>query len=546
MWESFSKCISALLFLAAFAASAQTVKLTPHEKAWLNERGGVIQFASAQNYPPFEFTGENGESQGMAVEMGSWMAQEVGFKAEFFHMTIKEAREAVLSGRYDAVSCLFYSKERSQEFGFTPVIFQVPASIFVPFSCTNIEAVDDLKGKTVAVPERRYGEEFIRQRGLECHLLLTPSYKEAVEAVVQYKADALIGDDQVVYNYLYQNGWIERVKKAGRTLYTGQACMAVVKTNQPLLSILTKAVEQARTAGVIGPIERKWSGVEYTPTGFQIFRYIHHVVIGVGILLAAVLLFWMWNVQLSKRVLEKTGQLRSSEERLRTIFQNSPDAIFIEDDKGTILDANPAACAFRQLSRRELIGRSMLDLIPSSRREEVNRDFKKWVTGELKRYEGLLQAGDGREVPIEVIGAPLRFNGKSAVLLLVRDMTERKRAERAFKESEMRYRGLIEAQSNFIVRIDTEGCFTFVNEAFCRFVGRVSGELIEHDSRSYIYHDDIAVHDKAIEALVTRRERVVTVEHRMRARTRTAWVQWENVAVFDESGRVVEIQSVGQ
>jgi PAS domain S-box-containing protein len=47
-------------------------------------------------------------------------------------------------------------------------------------------------------------------------------------------------------------------------------------------------------------------------------------------------------------------------------------------------------------------------------------------------------------------------------------------------------------------------------------------------------------------SLVSRRERVVAVEHRMRARTRTAWVQWENIAVFDESGKVVEIQSVGQ
>ena len=512
----------------------------------MDEHGGVIHFASEQNYPPFEFTGENGESQGMAVELGNWMATEAGFKAEFFHMTIKEAREAVLSGRYDVVTCLFYSKERSQDFGFTPVIFHVPASIFVAASCTNIETVDDLKGKIVAVPERRYGEEFIRQRGLECHLLLTPGYEEAVGAVAQHKADALIGDDQVVYYYLYQNGLAERVKKVGRTLYTGQACMAVAKTNQTLLSILTKSVEQARTAGVIRPIENKWSGLEYTSTGFQVFRYIRYVIIGIGILLAAVLLFWIWNIQLAKRVLEKTDQLRSSEERLRTIFQNSPDAIFIEDDSGTILDASPAACAFHRLSHRELVGRNMIDLVPSALREEAKSDFLKWFTGELKRHESLLQAGDGREVPVEVIGAPLRFNGKSAVLLLVRDMTERKRAEHALKESEMRYRGLIEAQGNFIVRIDPEGLFTFVNEAFCRFAGRTNGELIGRDSRSYIYHDDIMIHDKAIEALVSRRERVVTVEHRMRARTRTAWVQWENVAVFDESGRVVEIQSVGQ
>ena len=549
MQKSFFKSVSAVLFLflfpVVFAAPAQTVKLTPQERAWLNERSGKIHFAGAQNYPPFEFTGENGESLGMAVELGRWMAEEAGFKAEFFHMPLKEAREAVLSGQYDVITCLFYSKERTREFGFTPVIFQIPASVFVPVSCSNIVTAGDLKGKTVAVPERRYGEEFIRQRGIDCRLLLTPSYKEAVEAVAQGNADALIGDDQVVYNYLYQNGWTEQVKKTGRPLYTGQCCMAVAATNQMLLSILTKAVEQARVAGVIGPIEHKWSGLEYTSVGFQIFRYIRYVIIGAGILLAAVLLFWIWDIRLARRVLLKTEQLRNSEERLRTIFQNSPDAIFIEDGHGIVLDANPVACAFYDLSRSELVGKNIFDLLPAGRREEEKRNFYKWFNGELKRHEGLLQSGDGRDVPVEVIGSPLRFEGKSAVLLLVRDMTERKQAEMALKESEMRYRGLIEAQSNFIVRTDTDGIFTFVNEAFCRFVGRARGELIGHDSRSYVYYDDISIPDKAIEVLVARRERVAVVEHRMRARTRTAWVQWENIAVFDESGRVVEIQSVG-
>jgi len=549
MRSYFYKTISAffflVLFFAVFTASARTVNLTPQEKAWLNERGGVIRFASAQNYPPFEFAGENGESLGMVVELVKRLAAEAGFRAEFFHMTAEAAREAVLSERYDAVTCLFYSKEREKEFGFTPVIFQVPASIFVPASCDNIKTFDDLDGKTIAAPELRYGEEFIRQRGIECHLLLTSGYKEAIRAVVKNRADALIGEDQVVYHYLYQNGWADRVKKVGLPLYTGQGCMAVAATNQVLLSILTKAVEQARDTGVIGPIKHQWFWMEYTSTGFQIFRYIRYGIIGAGILLIAVLLFWVWNIRLSKRVIEKAGQLRNSEERLRTIFQNSPDAILVEDDNGTILDANPAACAFHKMSHRELVGRNMLDLVPSGRREEAERDFRKWFTGELTRHEGLSRNGAGREVPVEVIGAPLRFNGKSAVLLLARDMTERKQAEQALKESEMRYRGLIEAQSNFIVRIDTEGRFTFVNEAFCRFIGSAFDELIRRDSRSYIYHDDVTVHDKAIEALVARRERVVTVEHRMRARTRTAWVQWENIAVFDESGRVVEIQSVG-
>lgn len=538
--------LAACCLLLFSSASADSIQLTSQEKAWQKGHDGVIRFACTENYPPFEFIGAAGESLGMAIEAGNWMAAEAGFKAKYSHMSLKEAREAVLSGEYDVVTCLFYSDERVRDFGFTPVVFKVPASIFVSQSCTEIKGPEDLNGKTVVVPEKDYAEEFIRHQKIDCRILPTPSFKQAVEAVATGQADVVIGDEQTVYYYLYQNGWTERVKKVGRPLYTGQCCMAVARTNQTLLAILTKSVERARTSGIIGRIEHKWSGIEYTSIGFQTIRYIRYVVIGIGVLLVTVLLFWVWDIRLSRRVLEKTEQLRNSEERLRTIFQNSPDAIFIEDENGSVLDANPVACEFHNLSHNELIGRNMLDLVPEDSRNDVKRDFSKWFTGELKRYDGVSLAGDGRVVPVEIIGATMRFSGKRAVMLMVRDITQRKQSEQALKESEMRYRGLIEAQSNFIIRTDPEGTFTFVNEAFCQFVGRLRGDLIGNSIHSYIYYDDMAILEKVTGSLVSRRERVVAVEHRMRARTRTAWVQWENIAVFDESGKVVEIQSVGQ
>ncbi|MDD3275811.1 MAG: PAS domain S-box protein [Kiritimatiellales bacterium] len=547
MHRFFSKGVAAACCLLLFSsASADSIQLTSQEQAWLNDHDGVIRFASTENYPPFEFIGVEGAPLGMAIEVGNWLATNTGFTAEFYHMPLKEARVAVLSGMCDVVTCLFYSDERARDFGFTPVVFKVPASIFVPSASGDIQTLSDLNGKTVAVPEQDYAEEFLHQQNINCRILPTPSFKQAVAAVATGQADAIIGDEQVVYYYLYQNSWMERVKKVGRPLYTGQCCMAVDRTNQTLLAILSKSVERAQAGGVIDRVQRKWSGIEYTSLGFQTVRYIRYVVIGIGVLLVAVLLFWVWDIRLSRRVLEKTEQLRNSEERLRTIFQNSPDAIFIEDENGNVLDANPVACEFHNLGHNELIGRNMLDLVPEDSRNDVKRDFSKWFTGELKRYDGVSLAGDGRVVPVEIIGATMRFSGKRAVMLMVRDITQRKQSEQALKESEMRYRGLIEAQSNFIIRTDTEGTFTFVNEAFCRFVGRLRGDLIGNSIHSYIYYDDMAILEKVTGSLVSRRERVVAVEHRMRARTRTAWVQWENIAVFDESGKVVEIQSVGQ
>lgn len=268
--------------------------------------------------------------------------------------------------------------------------------------------------------------------------------------------------------------------------------------------------------------------------------------LGMGILLLVVLLFWLWDVRLTHHIQIKTKQLRNSEERLRTIFQYSPDAIFIEDEKGIVLDANPVACAFHGKTHDEMVGASVFDLVPEHCREDIKREFSKWFTGELKRYEGLSFSGDGREVPVEVIGAPLRYEGKNAILLLVRDMTERNRAERALKESEMRYRGLVETQNSLIIRMDTEGRLTFVNEAFCRFVGRSRGELIGALFHPFVYYEDLDQTKQSFGDLSSLCQESVVTEQRIYAKSYVAWVHWEATSVFDESGQVVEIQIVGQ
>ena len=58
----------------------------------------------------------------------------------------------------------------------------------------------------------------------------------------------------------------------------------------------------------------------------------------------------------------------------------------------------------------------------------------------------------------------------------MRDVTEQRRAEQRLRASEARYRSLVEDQTEFIVRHTPDGIRTFVNEAYCRYVGRPSGD----------------------------------------------------------------------
>jgi PAS domain S-box-containing protein len=538
--------------LSVFAAAAvlsvaplYAVSLTAEAWDYLQTHDSVIEFVCQESYPPFEFVDENGESSGMAVELVRWLATELDFRASFSHVPLQQAQQGVLSGRYDVMTTLFHSENPDERFNTTPVLFNVPVSVFIRTGRADIRTPTDLNGKTIAMQSGDYAQEFLDAQGTAYTLILTRDTAQAVDAVMAGRADALIGGEQMVFYSLYAAELTDALKKIGEPLYVGQYSMAVASGNEALLSILNKGVEKAKAGGLVAKISRKWLGIEYTPFGFQMVRYIRYIGIGVGLLLAALLLFWIWDVRLAHRVQERTRQLQRSEERLRTVFQNSPDAIFIEDEDGTVLEANPVACAFHKMSRDELVGRNIAGLIPENFRKEARRELRKWFTGEMKRYEGISHTADGREVPVEIIGAPMRYEGKTAVLLLVRDMTDRRSAELALRESELRYRGLVEAQNSFIVRVDPQGRFTFVNEAFCRFVGRTRVELIGQSFEQLIDPADLAIPKKAVETLLAGQERVVTVEHRMRTLTHTAWVNWENIAVCDEDGLVTEIQCMG-
>lgn len=123
------------------------------------------------------------------------------------------------------------------------------------------------------------------------------------------------------------------------------------------------------------------------------------------------------------------ASLRASEQRFRDLFENSPDAIFVEDALGYVLDVNSASCQLHQMERQELIGKNVLDLVPPELQADVAHEFPKEVLGRLPRIESLSLRKDGTSVPVEICTSPFTYAGQPAVLLHVRDITHRKQIE---------------------------------------------------------------------------------------------------------------------
>jgi diguanylate cyclase (GGDEF)-like protein/PAS domain S-box-containing protein len=122
-------------------------------------------------------------------------------------------------------------------------------------------------------------------------------------------------------------------------------------------------------------------------------------------------------------------ELRRSEKRFRGLFEASPDAIFVEDLEGNVLDANPAAANLQGIEARSLIGMNVQQLVPPDDVGEVLERHRRLVLGEMEEVEALTWTANGKAVPVEVRATPLEYAGRPAALIQVRDLTERKEHE---------------------------------------------------------------------------------------------------------------------
>jgi PAS domain S-box-containing protein len=123
---------------------------------------------------------------------------------------------------------------------------------------------------------------------------------------------------------------------------------------------------------------------------------------------------------------------------------------------------------------------------------------------------------------------------------------ERRQAVRALKESEDRYRAVVEAQTELISRFRPDGTHIFVNEAYCRYFGKTASEILGTRFHPAVSAEDERAIRRHLDSLKPEHPGA-TMEHAiLMPDGKTRWQQWNDRAIFDASGQVREYQSVGR
>lgn len=237
---------------------------------------------------------------------------------------------------------------------------------------------------------------------------------------------------------------------------------------------------------------------------------------------------------------------------LSSLIDSIPDAVIAFDQRQRILFYNHGARLIFQYTPEEALNLPLRDLLPLESHELQSQhveDVKKLQNDsgqtlyETKEVRG--RRKNGTSFPAEASINKTFVEEKLIYLVILRDISDRKTAQDSLLKSENRYRGLVESQSNLIIRVNMQNQFTFVNQAYCETFGKTELELLGNTFTPTIHPEDLPTTNDAISRLYEPPHRIM-LEQRAMTVHGWRWFAWEIAIIQDKTGSMIEIQTVGR
>lgn len=174
-------------------------------------------------------------------------------------------------------------------------------------------------------------------------------------------------------------------------------------------------------------------------------------------------------------------ELITSEKKFKMIFENAPDAIYLNDSEGRFVDGNKKAEEIIGYQREELIGKKFSD-VALLRKRDIPKALKNLALNKLGKATGPsefeLIRKDGSNIKLEISNFPFNLNGEQMALGIARDISIRKRAEQALKDHQIELEQIFEAMPEALVYADKNRKIIRVNSAFGKIYGYKREEVI--------------------------------------------------------------------
>jgi PAS domain S-box-containing protein len=225
--------------------------------------------------------------------------------------------------------------------------------------------------------------------------------------------------------------------------------------------------------------------------------------------------------------------LHESEENFRALAENAGDGVTILSEDGSHLYVNRSAAEIAGYSVRDLLRISLQEIIHPSERDKIMEMFRKRLRGEPipTPYETVIIRKDGRSVPVEVSGARTTWHGRPADIVFSRDISKRRRAEIALRESEEFSSSLLKNAPSPIIVINPDTSVRYVNPALEELTGFSFGEIVGRKA-PYAWWDEGSPGNNLEDLRVALHQGLRVVEYRFKKRNgERFWVEITSIPV---------------
>ncbi len=253
-----------ILLLMVFAigcSSQQTTKVEETKKQTLLEtihHRGTIKVGTEGTYPPFTFKNEKGELEGFDVDIINEVAKRLHVKAEFVPTEWKAMFVGLDSERFDVIANqVSINEKRLEKYDFSAPYTVSGAQIIINKDTTNINTVEDFKGRKIGVTQGSNWEEIAKKAGANIQ-----HYKGANEIfadVAAKRIEGSVNDRLYIAEYLLKNP-NPNLKVGGKTFDTAKMGFAFRKGSPELVEAVDKALQEIQADGTYLKISQKWFG----------------------------------------------------------------------------------------------------------------------------------------------------------------------------------------------------------------------------------------------------------------------------------------------
>lgn len=391
-----------------------------------------------REFPPQYTTDRLGQADGFAIEIIEQVAALANLKVTFvMKRSWSEVIAAITNGEADLIPNMGITADRSNRFDFTSPMETYPISLFVRAGSSDILGVEDLIGHDVAVVKSSIAEQMLKDR-VGVQLKVLPSGQEALFELLSGHVDALVSSEPNILSLVQEIDVKDHIKVVGTPLLEIKRAIAVRKGDEALRQRLDKALRTFLKTEAYQRLYMNWHHPQ--PVNWTV-----RIEWAGAALLITFFIMLLWRYfsisRLYRRLLSSIDEreeaehaLHRSEARLRTILESVVDGVITTDRKGIIESVNPATEQIFSYPSTEMIGQKISQLMSISNSEREGREIEECLQSGSRCFIGKLHEGRGRRkdgtlFPLEFAINESRMNDEYRFVGVVRDITERKRAE---------------------------------------------------------------------------------------------------------------------